>query len=182
MRRRFGQALRIGLAPDGAALVKTSLWGRERLAVLAERQVGGDAGREGVAQQLRHLFEQAAPAGWPVTVVLSDELVRLWQVTPPGAASRMADLEAAAALRFQALFGAPAAGWKMSADWDAARPFLAAAVPAALLAQLEQATREHRCHLVEIVPQFVCAMNRWRKLRRSDAWFGMVHAGVLTVA
>ena len=94
----------------------------------------------------------------------------------------MADLEAAAAMRFQALFGAPAAGWKIAADWDVAHPFLAAAVPLALLAQLEQAAHEHRFHLVEIVPQFVAAMNKWRKLRRPGAWFGLVHAGVLTIA
>jgi hypothetical protein len=106
----------------------------------------------------------------------------MWQVAPPPAASRMADLEAAAALRFQALFGAPAAGWRIAADWNAAHPFLAAAVPLALLAKLRQGALEHRFHLVEIAPQFVAALNGWRKLRRRGAWFGLVHGGVLTLA
>jgi hypothetical protein len=181
MRSAPGTALRIGLAPSGAALVRTGWWRRGHASLLAERQFGA-AGMDGLAQQLRQLFQEAPPAGRPVTVVLSDELVRMWQVTPPAGASRMADLEAAAAMRFQALFGAPAALWKISADWDAARPFLAAAVPLALLAQLEQAAHEHRFHLVEIVPQLVAALNQWRKLRRPGAWFGLVHAGVLTIA
>jgi hypothetical protein len=181
MRSALGTALRIGLAPSGAALVQTGWWRRAHASLLAERQFGAD-GIDGLAQQLRQLFQEAPPAGRPVTVVLSDELVRMWQVTPPGSASRMADLEAAAAMRFQALFGAPAALWKIAADWDPARPFLAAALPLALLAQLEQAALEHRFHLVEIVPQFVAALNQWRKLRRPGAWFGLLHAGVLTIA
>jgi hypothetical protein len=181
MRSAPGTALRLGLAPDGAALLQTGWWRRANAALLAEQRFEA-AGIDGLARQLRQLFEQAPAAGRPLTVVLSDELVRMWQVTPPAGASRMADLEAAAAMRFQALFGAPASGWKISADWDAARPFLAAAVPLALLAQLEQAAREQRLHLVEVVPQFVAALNQWRKLRRPDAWFGVLHAGVLTIA
>jgi hypothetical protein len=180
MRSAPGTTLRLGLAPDGAALVQTGWWRRGNAALLAEQRFG-EAGIDGLAQQLRQLFRQA-PAGRPLTAVLSDELVRMWQVTPPTRASRMADLEAAAAMRFQALFGAPASGWKIAADWDVARPFLAAAVPLALLAELGEAARERRLHLVEIVPQFVAAMNQWRKLRRPGAWFGVMHAGVLTIA
>jgi len=94
----------------------------------------------------------------------------------------MADLEAAAALRFQSLFGAPAAGWRISADWDADRAFLAAALPAPLLAGLQQVASEERIHLVGIVPHFVAALNGWRKARRAGAWFGVVHGAVLTLA
>lgn len=181
MRRRFGQALRIGLAPDGAALVQTSRWPRRRAAVLAERAITVAAHAE-IVQQLGPLMSEASAVGSPVTVVLSDELVRMWQVTPPPAASRIADLEAAAALRFQSLFGMLAGGWKISADWNAARAFLAAAVPRELLEHLERVAREHRVALVEIVPQFVAAMNQWRKRRRQNAWFGVLQNGAFRVA
>jgi hypothetical protein len=180
MRRRFGQELRIGIGPGGIAVVQTSRWQRTASIVAECAFAAVEPGS--VAQPLRELFEDAAPAGWPVTIVLSDELVRMWQVAPPPAASRMADLEAAAALRFQSLFGTSAAEWKIAADWDVRRPFLAAAVPVPLLSQCEQAARELKFHLVEIVPQFVAAMNRWRKLRRPAVWFGLVHEGVLTIA
>jgi hypothetical protein len=156
-------------------------WPRRRAAVLAERAFNG-ATHAKIIEQLGLLLSESSTVGCPVTVVLSDELVRMWQVTPPPAASRLADLEAAAALRFQSLFGMPAAAWKISADWHAERPFLAAAVPQDLLEHLEQAAREHRFHLVEIVPQFVAAMNQWRKRRRQNAWFGVLQAGVLTIA
>src|SRR4051794_21015473 len=122
MRRGFGNALRIGVAPGSVALVRTGGWPRARATVLAQRSFTAE--RDTLGQQLRELVAGAGIAGWPVTLVLSDELVRLWQVNPPPAAARKADLEAAAALRFQALFGAAAGSWKISADWDAARPFL----------------------------------------------------------
>ncbi|MEH6437221.1 hypothetical protein [Massilia sp. DD77] len=182
MRRRIGQSLRIGLAAHGAALVRTGrMLGGEPLA-LAERHADLTA-PDGIVNAVGALFaDDLAPAGWPVTVVLADELVRLWQVAPPPGASRMGDLQAAAALRFQHLFGGALGDWRLSADWDAARPFLAAAAPASLLAQLESAARTHRFHLVEVVPQFVAAMNAWRRERRSGAWFGLVQGGVLSLA
>ncbi|WP_020653519.1 hypothetical protein [Massilia niastensis] len=181
MRKRPGQALRIGLAANGLALVKTSrLFGGVPLA-LGEQPLD-PLQPEGMANGLRGLFAQLSPGGWPVTVVLADDLVRLWQVPPPPGATRPGDLEAAAALRFQHLFGASAADWRISADWDAAHPFLAAAAPVPLLALLEEAAREHRFHLVEVVPHFVAALNEWRRERRPGAWFGLVHAGVLSLA
>lgn len=177
----LGRSLRIGIAPDGLALVRTSMWPHERAQLLGQVRCGGaDPASIGVA--LAVLLGEQASAGQSVTVVLSDELVRLWQVTPPAGASRMADLQGAAALRFQALFGAAPGGWKIGADWDAARPFLASAVPQALLDTLAAAARAHRFHLVEIVPQFVAALNQHRKARRPGAWFGLVHGGVLSVA
>ena len=182
MRRRFGQSLRIGLAAHGVALVRTGrMFGSEPLA-LDERH-GELSAPDGIVNALRAVFaDDLAPAGWPVTVVLADDLVRLWQVPPPPGASRPGDLEAAAALRFQHLFGGGLADWRLSADWDAARPFLAAAAPASLLAQLETAARSHRFHLVEAVPQFVAAMNAWRRERRPGARFGLVQGGVLSLA
>lgn len=181
MRKRFGQALRLGVGANGLSLVKTSrLFGGAPLA-LSEHPLDLFA-PDALAPGLRALFAELTPKGWPVTVVLADELVRMWQVAPPPSASRMGDLEAAATLRFQHLFGGATAEWRISADWDAAHPFLAAAMPAALLDQLTVAAREHRFHLVEVSPQFVAALNAWRRERRPGAWFGLVHAGILSLA
>ena len=176
----FGQSLRIGIAPDALALVRTSIWPHERARLLGQVAATGiDPVSLGAA--LGMLLGEHDVAGLPATVVLADDLVRLWQVTPPEGATRLADLEAAAALRYQSLFGASLAGWTLSADWDAARPFLAAALPLALLEQLTAAASQ-RFKLVEIVPQFVAAMNQHRRVRRAGAWFGVVHGGVLSVA
>lgn len=182
MRKRFGQALRIGVSPQGLALVKTSRWQGAPLEVLAEHQfAGGPPGFEAIGAGVRQLLGEAGAGKWPLTVVLADELARLWQVTPPEGSTRLADLEAAAALRFQTLYGESAAGWKVTGGWDASRPFLAAGMPRHLLSLLEHAAGEQQATLVEVVPQFIAAFNRWCAELRPGAWFGLVQADVLSV-
>lgn len=181
MLRLPGQALRLGVAHDSLALVRTSSVFGARREVLAETRI--DAPEPAIlARALDTLLAQAKPAGWPLTVVLADELARMWRVVPPPQAASPADLEAAVAMRFASLFGGPPGGWTMSADWQATRPFLAAALPTPLLDALVQAARAARCHLVEVVPQLVAALNGWRRLRTSGAWFALVHGQVLTLA
>lgn len=182
MRRRFGQILRIGVSRQGLALVKASRWSRAAPEVLGEMSFGADApGYEGIAAGVRQLLSEAGCARWNASVVLADDLARMWQVAPPPASARLADLEAAAALRFQALYGDSPANWKLAADWDVAAPFLAAAMPRQLLALLEQAAREQQVRLVEITPQFIAGWNQWRKALRPGAWYGLVQQGVLTL-
>src|SRR5690349_20739972 len=138
MRKWFGQSLRLGLAPYGLALVRTSIWPHERAQLLAQTRFR-ESNVDAVLREAERMLADHEREGWALRVVLSDELVRLWQVAPPPGAARMADLEAACALRYQTLFGASPAGWRISADWSAARPFLASAVPESLLAQLRLA-------------------------------------------
>jgi hypothetical protein len=179
--RKFGHGLRLGVAPDGLALVRTGFWPHERAQLLDQVRFAA-IGQDAIAREVDALLAAHRGAGWTLRVVLSDELVRLWQVSPPAGAARMADLEAACALRYQALFGVGLAGWRLSADWSATRPFLAAAMPNALLERLAQACADQRFRLIEVVPQFVAALNRFRSMRRPGAWFGLVHGGVLSVA
>jgi hypothetical protein len=182
MPRLPGQALRLGVDHDSLALVRTGAWFGKGHAVVAELRLDGAHDAHALAAGLRTLLGQAQVAGWPVRVVLADELARMWQVAPPPQAASPADLEAAAVMRYASLFGSPPAGWTIAADWHATQPFLAAALPAALLGTLAQCAREARCTLVEVVPQFVAALNGWRRLRRPGAWFGLVHGQVLSLA
>lgn len=181
MRRLPGQGLRLGVDHDSLALVRTSTLFGARRTVLAEKRI--DAPEPAIlARALATLLAEVQVKGWPLTVVLADELARMWQVAPPPQAGSPADLEAAAAMRFASLFGAAPAGWTIAADWQATHPFLAAALPTSLLDALAQSARAAGCHLIEVVPQFVAAMNGWRKQRTSGAWFGLVHGQVLTLA
>lgn len=182
MRRLPGQALRLGVDHDSLALVRTGAWFGKGHEVVAELRIDGVHDAQALASGLRTLLADAQVAGWPVRVVLADELARMWQVAPPPHASSPADLEAAAVMRYAGLFGASPSGWTIAADWHATQPFLAAALQTALLDTLAQCAREARCTLVEVVPQFVAALNGWRTLRRPGAWFGLVHGQVLSLA
>lgn len=181
MRRRFGQALRLGVARGAIALVETRRWGGTPLALLAETALAPDAFETagGIRDALAKVLD-GAPA-WPLSVVLADDLVRLWQVTPPRLGARLADLEAAAAQRFGLLYGESAAGWSLRAGWDPVRPFLAAALPRALLGAIEHGAAARKMALREIVPHFVAALNRHHPALKADAWFGLVHDQVLTL-
>jgi hypothetical protein len=182
MPKRFGQHVRIGVASGGVAVARSRLWRPGGAEVVAERQLASPGGLADIGAAVRDGLTAAGARGAAVSIVLADELVRMWQMAPPPACSRMSDLQAAAALRYHTLFGASLAGWKIVADWDAAQPFMAVAAPEALLSALEAIVREHDGHIVEVVPQFVAALNQWRKLRRPGAWFGVLQAQVLTMA
>jgi hypothetical protein len=180
----MGQALRMGVSPQAVSLVRTSRWRGAPWTVLAEQAIAPSAldPHDAVAQALRVLLDQHQLQGWPASVVLDQGWSRMWRVTPPAGAGRLADLEGAAGLRFQALYGEPPSAWRISADWDAQRPFFAAAVPRVLLEHLELVARERRLALVAIEPHFVAAWNRWRRSLKPGAWFGLVHGQLLTLA
>jgi hypothetical protein len=183
MRKRFGQFLRIGIAPGGICLLRCSRWGRTPPEVMAEQAWGADDGSfAALALALRELLAKREVSGWPASFVIADDLVRLWQVTPPQLATRLADLEAATALRFHSLFGESPAAWHIAADWDAVQPFFAAAMPRALKAVLEQAAQDRKLAVTGMEPHFIAVWNRWRGALKPGAWFGVAHDKIMTLA
>jgi hypothetical protein len=184
MRKRFGSALHIGLSKTGATVVHTSGLLQTRSEVIAECAISGEdsSSPEGVVAKLGALLKDAHCSRLPARIVLSDSWVRRWMATPPQNATCLADCQAAAQARFQALFGEPISDWQLAADWDARRPFLACAIPRSLLAALEQVARDRSLILLEVAPQFVVAWNRWRADLKAGAWFGVLHQKVLTFA
>ncbi|MES2298823.1 MAG: hypothetical protein V4582_17390 [Pseudomonadota bacterium] len=184
MLKRIRQSLRIGVARDSLTLVRVDRWRGQALSVLAEMPLTEHDidSPERLLVAARQLMADSGCAGMAATLVLADELVRLWQVTPPQGATRMADLEAAAALRFQSLYGATLADWTMVADWNASAPFYAAALPRAMLDAFETLAREERFTFIDIAPQCLHAWNSWRRAIAPGAWFALVHGPLLTLA
>jgi len=184
MRRAIGQSLRIGVAGHAVSLARVSRWRGEPFTVLAEHAFAPSAAHpfDAIANALRALLGEQEVDSWPVGIVLADELTRMWRVTPPPGATRLDDMEAAAGLRFQSLYGEAPSGWKIAADWNASEPFFAAAMPRALLAVLELVAREFKLSIVGVEPHFVSAWNRWRRGMKQGAWFGLLHDNLLTLA
>lgn len=178
----IGRALRVGVAPNAVALVRISIWPHEPARLLGTARVDPVGSPAAMAAALAGLLAEHAARGWPLTIVVADELVRMWQVTPPENATRLADLQGAAALRFQALFGAGTSGWHVQANWSATQPFLAAAMPQALLNALAAAARAQRSPVVDIATQFVAVLNRFRRSVSAKTWFALVHGGVFSLA
>ena len=116
-----------------------------------------------------------------VSVTLDDALVRMWMVTPPKNAGNLADCQAAASLRFQALFGESASDWCISADFDAFRPFLACAIPLSLSDRIHAVCVEYKLTLQCIAPHFVNVWNRYRHEMQPDAWLAILNNDTLTL-
>jgi hypothetical protein len=184
MRRSMGQALRLGVAAGKVSLWRTSRWRAPAWTPLGEAAyVPGDT-LHGDFAALGQALEQILPAGeyagWPLSVVLDDGLARLWQVDLPQGAARLADIEAAAALRFQSLYGDAPGLWHCSSAWDARAPFFCA-VPRALLAQLTRVAAARKLALIFITPQFARHWNRWHGALKPGAWFGQLQENALTL-
>ncbi|USX25491.1 hypothetical protein NHH73_23360 [Oxalobacteraceae bacterium OTU3CINTB1] len=184
MLRAVGQSLRIGVAGHAVSLVRVSRWRGERFTVLAEHAFAPSAAHpfDAIANALRALLGEQDVGGWPASIVLAEELTRMWRVTPPPGATRLDDMEAAAGLRFQSLYGEAPSAWKIAADWNTTEPFFAAAMPRALLAVLELVATEFKLSIVGVEPHFVSAWNRWRRGIKRGAWFGLLHDNLLTLA
>ena len=187
MLKHFTQSLRIEIAPQGLRLLRVRRWGGADAQVLAEQALPGaplaaQALADVLPGALAALLEGQDCARMAARFVLSDELVRLWQVMPPAQAARLADLEGAAALRFHTLYGETPAAWHVSADWNTSAPFMAAAIPRALKAAIESAAARHGLTVAAIVPHFVAAWNRHARALKGGAWFGVAHGAVLALA
>lgn len=184
MRRRLGQALQLHVAPCAVHLARTGGWRVPASTPLGEQLFVPDSGLHGdfaaMGKALEQLFAAQDYAGWPLAVLLDDELSRLWSVALPQGAASLADIEAAAALRFQSLYGNAASLWQTSRAWTAGAPFFCA-VPRALLAQLTRAAVGGRLTIISIVPQFVASWNRWQGALKPGAWFGQLQEQMLTL-
>ncbi|MEC5217701.1 hypothetical protein RCH09_002663 [Actimicrobium sp. GrIS 1.19] len=184
MLERITQSLasvQLGLSPQGATLMRTTGWLKRSTTVLADHVWSDDEFSVSEKRVARLRSVLANCRGMALTVTLSDTLVRIWSVTPPDNTTRLADCEAASALRFQTLYGESISGWEAAADWDARQLFLACAMPRALLQELRTVALELHLTVLAITPQFFAAWNRWRKELRPDAWFAIVHDDVLTI-
>lgn len=179
--------LRLEVSAAQLRLFRVQGWRRVTTTLLAkvalEPAANGSALVSGPALDagLQTLFGQRDLAGSALQVVLADALTRLWHVTPPPGAMQLADLRAAAAARFQTVYGEPVAGWHMQAHWDVNLPFVAVALPETLLALLRDGASRQRLALVSVAPHFICAWNRWCGALQSGAWFGVIDGSVLTL-
>ncbi|MTW10727.1 hypothetical protein GM658_08930 [Pseudoduganella eburnea] len=201
MLKNFTQSLRIDVTPQALRLLRVRRWSKAAPELLAEQpfapgpgsafavgsvataaSLSPNAVAEVFAGALAALLAGQQAAGSAACFVLSDELVRLWQVTPPVQAARLADLEGATALRFHTLYGETPAAWHVSADWNAAAPFMAAAIPRLLKSVIDNSAAQHGLTVTAVLPNFVAAWNRHAGDLKNGAWFGVAQANVLALA
>jgi hypothetical protein len=174
-------ALQIGLAPDGIVLLKTRGLLRRKTTLVAQCALDASS-IEAASTQLRGMLADAKCTNLPVSIVVADQWSRTFMVNPPQNADSMQDCKAAAAMRFQQLYGEPPGNWELRADWQVQHAFLACALPSALMTALQKIAREFRLTLLSVVPQFIATWNQCRNSMKPGAWFGLVQNNLLTLA
>lgn len=190
MRRLFSSALhslRVTISRRALRLERIERrWRGQSVTVLADVSLGDDAGHaalayEPLASGLRAALKRAQCRRMSTHIVLADELVRYFMVTPPQNAGSLRDCRAAAQMRFQSLYGEATTAWQIQADWDARVPFLACAIPTSFLNALQAVLADRQLALAELTPRFVAAWNRSHGKLHDDAWLGVVHERGMTV-
>jgi hypothetical protein len=192
----FGAGIRIGLSSRAIAIVHQAPWGGKNT-ILLNHGLNLEMAPSGQVTEIcmrlvpqvqahcRAALAGTTYAGLPVYITLSDELTRLFIVTPPQNSARLHDIKAAAAMRFQALYGDVGVDsdsvWRLEADWQAGRPFVACAIPRILVDALCSMAGEHGLYVQAIEPNFAAAWNAARKGIAKGAWFGVVHEDALTL-
>ena len=174
----------IGITPSSIAITRVNGILRKSTQVVAEKILPLD--QRGVfkqlCDQLSALLKDNGLRNASAKIVLSDALARIWVVDPPLNTSSLSDLQAAAAARFQVLYGETPAQWVIQADYQADRTFLAAAMPSAWLEAIAVVRRDFQLKINEIAPQSVVAYNRWHHLLQAGAWLVNHQEGKIAIA
>ncbi|MEN9867656.1 MAG: hypothetical protein RL748_3246 [Pseudomonadota bacterium] len=173
----------IGLSETGFAILRGDGFWRKHYQVLGQfRLPEGSFNHESLTLALTAQIEQLGVQKLPLTLVLADDWVRYFLVAPPKNLSSLTDCQAAANLRFSSLYGDAAIDWHIDAIWDTRQPFLACAVPQALLSTIKQVAAAQKSALLAITPHFITSWNRWAKQIKPEAWLALVHGARLTLA
>ena len=181
---RLHQRLHIDISDSEITVLQSSGLVRRELGVLQHAPVAdampGDA--TAMLARLHQMLSGLHCEKMNVSISLAGSLLRLWMVTPPQNAASLADCQAAAGLRFHALFGESAGDWEISADWDARRSFLASAMPRRLLAAIHALCADYQFNLLRLEPQFVRLWNQFCGNILPNAWFARLEHQTLTIA
>lgn len=188
MSRFQAEQLLLGCTAEGAVLLAQSAPRKTpavhlRASVRAEPRA--DRPLAALCRALHDLAPEppaATPAGAAgLAVTLDDGLVRSFIVTPPRGAQGLRELRASAAARFSALYGESAEPWLLAADWQAAAPFIACALPRELHQQLEQLARTQGWHLKSVRPALVRVWNHVCAALPADGWLVVGFGNTLTL-
>jgi len=186
MLEALNRTVTVGLSETGLAVVLGQGLLRQRREVLQDKAfaLGVVPSAEALGLQLSESLAgvNTKTRGGRLHVVLSDDLVRLFMVTPPGNLTRLDDCKAAAAMRFQVLYDASPQGWHLQSDINPQRAFLCVAVSDTLRRTIMQVAEAQGLVLVQLAPVFVAAFNRWRHKLPAHAWFCVLHGNTLTLA
>ncbi|KAF7598753.1 MAG: hypothetical protein CGU28_14550 [Candidatus Dactylopiibacterium carminicum] len=149
-RKRLQPTLPLAEYLPGAGAPASADWGPAISAVLAQAHKTQDSG--------------------DLMLTVSDAWARYWMLSVPEGIGSLEELRALARARFEALFGTPADGWTLMAEWRTRGQVLVCALPERLLAACETLGEEGVWRVVSVQPHAIRLMNSHRARIPDDAW------------
>lgn len=165
--------LYLGVEPDRLTLVRLSGASSNRVVSSATLLFEGGTSESTLVEALRQ--ELRAPQ-WQKAeshIVLADRLVRYFVAERPPGARNIEEVQLAAGLRFEDIFGVPADEWKIRLDMPAwATNQLGCAIRKSFVADLVTACADAKSPAVSISPFAVAEFNRSHtRIGNKDGWF-----------
>lgn len=168
--------LYLGVEPDRLTLVRLSGASSNRVVASATLPFEGGASELTLVDALRQ--ELRAPQ-WQKAeshIVLADRLVRYFVAERPPGARNIEEVQLAAGLRFEDIFGVPADEWEIRLDMPAlATNQLGCAIRKSFIADLLTACADAKSPVISIAPFAVAEFNRSHaQVGRKDGWFAVL--------
>lgn len=187
--RVYGHLLLL-VTPQSIAILQASGWQRSQQppTLLAHWQANAPLTSADLAQQLHSMLQhlrstQALPRG--CHLLLADQWARYFLSQAAQNSRRISDCEAAAQMRFLALYGDPPQDWQIQAQWHASQAFLCCALPRSLLQPLQQAVLNSDGQVLSSVPYLIDHVNQLAAKLAKDGWlmvFAQNHLQLLAFA
>lgn len=165
--------LYLGVEPDRLTLVRLSGASSNRIVSSATLPFEGGASESTLVEALRQELRAAQWQKAESHIVLADRLVRYFVAERPPGARNIEEVQLAAGLRFEDIFGVPANEWEIRLDMPALTTNqLGCAIRKSFIADLLTACTEAKSPVISIAPFAVSEFNRSHAhVGRTDGWF-----------
>ncbi|GAB2894551.1 hypothetical protein GCM10027046_24520 [Uliginosibacterium flavum] len=116
------------------------------------------------------LAQGGVPDSAELVLTVSDAWTRYFMLVIPAGVGSLAELRMLAAGRFETLFGTPADGWELSADWKSTGRVLVCAMPARLVEVAHVIAEASHWRLRSIQPHALRLLNTFQTQIPDECW------------
>lgn len=152
-----------------------------KVTVLCEPVQGAPLWRAALQQLEKHLVDAS---GTELALTLSNHFVRYVTLPPQAEIMTPEEVNAYAAFRMREVYAERVDAWVLSVSaWNPLTGAVCAAIPRALMTELEKTAARLNCTLKEIEPYFASVYDCWQKLLNGDkTYFVVVEAGRMCIS
>ncbi len=185
MSRLWRDQIQVFLAPERVDLVRTPKGIKPaqtaKVTALCQRPQGAIAWQSALQHLEKNLIDAT---GTDLSITLSNHFVRYVTLPPQAEIATPEEVKSYANFRMRDIYAERMNSWALSvSEWDPMTGAICAAIPQALMAQLDDMAARHQCKIKEIEPYMASVYDRWQKLLSgTKIYLAVIEAGRICVA